>query len=213
MNAVRHLGCLQHDIRRRFAVLKMLVDDIGLPVDPAKDRLLSFVAIEALNAWTMFCRAYYLSCALSARRMNGSKISVGVAGIRTKNDALTFAVHHTNPKKRGTGPWSSWDEPVWRKPGVLIPLLGALRVTNLAQVHAAFGLASTVYSELPIIRNFFSHRSEATAVKVQQVARTVGVPSDLRASEVLCSVVGGRPQSIICDWLDDLRSVSDELCA
>jgi hypothetical protein len=32
-----------------------------------RDLVVAYVAVEALNAWTLFCRSFYLSCAFGAR--------------------------------------------------------------------------------------------------------------------------------------------------
>ena len=44
--------------------------------------------------------------------------------------------------------------------------------------------------------------------KVRDVARHLGINPNQRGCEIVCSAMGGRPQNILADWLDDLRNVA-----
>lgn len=207
MRPTRRLEKLQFNASRRLLILKTLVDGFRLPIDSEHDRVVAFVAIEALNLWTLFSRSFYLSCILHAKRSNGVPVQIIPLGIKTQSDAIAFAIRQMRPKKKGSGPWTYWDEPVWRDPNTLLKLLQASGASNLAQVQAGFAYQTSVFKELPTIRNFFAHRNEDTNAETVSVARNVGVSTKLRPSEIMCSNSPGRPQNVICDWLDDMRHV------
>jgi hypothetical protein len=60
--------CKLHDASlRKLKQLGGLAAGIYPPVDAVADRSVAFVVIEAVNVWTLFCRAFYLSCVLGTR--------------------------------------------------------------------------------------------------------------------------------------------------
>lgn len=212
MRPTRRLEKPQISASRRLIILKTLVDGCRLPVESEHDRATAFVTIEAVNLWTLFSRSFYLSCTLHAKRSNGVQITINSLGIKTQSDAITFAIRQLRPNLKGSGPWTYRDEPIWREPNTLLKLIQALGASNLAQVQAGFAYQTSVFKELPRIRNFFAHRNEDTNAKTVSVARTVGVSTKLRPSEIMCSYGPGRPQNVICDWLDDMRHVVNLVC-
>lgn len=211
MRIATDLARLHKPTFRRLALLQKLVEDVRQPVAPDDDRLVMFVAIESLNVWSLFCRAYFLSCALGARTLGGTRVKFALAGLTTTTQALDFAVHTMKPQA-GTGPWTWRDEPTWRKPRVLMQLLAGAGASNLLQVRTAFSVPSTVFAQLPRARNFYAHRSKDTASDLQIVARAVRVPSRRSASDILCDIAPARPQTVIQDWLDEMTYVVSELC-
>lgn len=212
MRPTRRLEKLRSSASQRLILFKMLVDGYSLPVESEHDRVVAFVTIEALNLWSSFCRSFYLSCIFNAKRSTGIPIRISLLGVQTKSDAITFAIKQMRPKIKGNGPWSYLDEPTWRKPGTLLQLLQVVGASNFNQVLAGFAYPTPVFDELPRIRNFFAHRSEGTKFETMRVARTVGVSTKLRPSEIMCSYGPGRPQNVICDWLDDMRHVVNLVC-
>lgn len=211
MQRVARLGRLEGVAIRRALRLRSLVDAYSLPVTPERERVVSYVTIEALNLWASFARAYYLSSALGARIRAGGRVTVQLQGIRTPGDAITFSVVKIQ-RRRGTGPWKRRDEPAWHDPNTLLTLFGYLGASNLNEVHRAFGYQTGVFRQLPTFRNFFAHRNEETARKTADIARGYGLSPRLRPSEVLCTRSVGRPQNILADWLDDLRNVIQLMC-
>jgi len=82
-----------------------------------------------------------------------------------------------------------------------------LRPSNLSTFTTALGYSTNVFSDLPAFRNYFAHKGKGTAISVQNVARRYAVPPGLRPSEIMLSLPAGRPQSLLMDWLDDIRNV------
>lgn len=211
MRIVRNLAQLQDVAERRLLFLKALVYRARNPSSPNHDRRVAFVSVEAANFWSQFCRCYFLSCALQARRMAGGRVSTSIR-LNNVEDALTVAVQYKDPRKTGTGPWNWSDEPTWRKPTTVTNLLSRIGASNYSQVQAAFGYSTTVYTYLPAVRNFFCHRCKETADKLVPLARSTRMPSRSRATDILCSASPTATQSLLCEWIDDLRYVAKELC-
>jgi hypothetical protein len=212
MRAILSFSKLHKVARRRLMALRLLVESVGLPVTTEVDRVIAYVTIESLNLWSSFARSYYLSYVFSAKRDNHTKVTIGVLGVRTTEEAIDFAVRRMKPKFRVGGPWRRRDEPTWHDPNTLQVLCSSLVVSNLTQIYAAFSYQTDVFMYLPTIRNFFAHRNDDTAGKVATIARSYGIETKLRPSEILCSRAVGRPQNVLLDWISDLGNVIELLC-
>jgi hypothetical protein len=205
--------CKLHDASlRKLKQLGGLAAGIYPPVDAVADRSVAFVVIEAVNVWTLFCRAFYLSCVLGTRTVGRRRVKSASAAIRSKGAALTYAVRTMNPKKTGTGPWTWRDEPIWRQPLTILTLSQNLGFSNLGAVQAAFGYQTDVYSVMPKFRNYFAHRGEGARLDVEQTAVRLGLSRGLRPADMLSSKRRARPQSVLSDWLTDLENVVDLIC-
>lgn len=211
MRAVAELGRLWKQCARRLVCLRAFVEACQIPVSSEEDRVISYVTIEGVNLWASFVREYYVSCALGARCMAGARVTIAVGGIRNSGDAITFAIRYFMSGKKGP-PWQRRDEPVWYRPNTLLQLMQALGTSNMAQVRAGFGYQTPAFTHMPTFRNFFAHRNEETARKVATIASYYGLSSAMRPSGILRSRSWGRPQSVLADWLDDIRQVVGLLC-
>ena len=211
MRIVRNLSKLQQTATRRLLKLKSFAPGVGPVHGFDDDQRVSFVSIELVNLWSEFCRFYFISCALGVRGMKGGRV-LTTTPLNTKEEAITFAVVYKNPKKTGNGPWTWLDEPTWRRPTTILNLLTRLGASNVTQVQAAFGYSTVVFDHLPTVRNFFCHRNEGTSNKLAAVARAVKVPPKARAIDIVCSASPTGTQSILREWIDDLRLVVEDLC-
>jgi hypothetical protein len=95
--------------------LKSVVSSASIP---ERDSAVAYVAIEALNAWALFSRSFYLSCALGARTENNHRISITAA----TTDHIGLAISHYKKwaKPNAAGVWHRRDEPAWHDPNVLM---------------------------------------------------------------------------------------------
>ncbi|SRR5712691_6312261 len=212
MNLTSDLTVLKHALIRRAIILRELVNSFSPPLDKPADRLVTYVAIEALNTWASFARAYYLSCCVRrARRENGARVTLTGGTIATSLDALFWACRVVRGAKRP--PTDRRQEPAWHDPNTLLRTFAVLNPSNLGEMQAAFSFSTNVFDHLPTIRNFFAHRNDETMLKVRNVARNLAINPSQRACEIVCSTVTGRPQNILTDWLDDLSAVATLLCA
>jgi hypothetical protein len=211
MNRVSDLVILKTSLGRRAVFLSQLINALSPPLDRAADRLVSYTAVEALNTWASFARAYYLSCCVcQARRTSGTNVSLTGATITNTIDALFWACQVVRGAKKP--PKSRREEPAWHDPSTLLRTFAVLKPSNLSQVQAAFSYQTDAFVFLPTIRNFFAHRNEETMHKVRDVARQLGINPHQRACDIMCSATTGRHQNVLADWLDDLRNVAVLLC-
>ena len=207
------LGSLREKATRRLLRFRVLADSCTLPVTNEKDRLVAYLTIEALNLWETFVRFFYLSCAvMHPRTESGNLVQVGGVNIPSVIDALEFSIRTLRPSLGKRPPWNRQDEPMWREPSTLVKLAHAAGVSNERQIIAAFGYSTAVFHHLPTVRNFYAHRNDSTAKKTEGVARYYQLSPKLRPSELLCSKPIGRPQTLLSDWLDDLRNVITLMC-
>jgi hypothetical protein len=210
MRPVSQLSKLKAVATRRGRRLKRLVDALSLPINAEVDRVVAFATIETLNLWGSFLRAFYISCFLGARRPLGGRVKIVVPCPRTAVEALTFAM--ATIKAKPMPPSARRYEPAWHDHNNILKLFTACNASNLPEVQAAFSYSTTMFVELPVMRNFFAHRNGDTAGSARDVARKLGLSVALRPSEILCSRGPGRPQNVLADWLDDFSLVADLLC-
>ena len=193
-----------------------------------RDRHVAYSTIEAANLWAEFTRAYYLSWLLNPSRSSRPKVEV--LGGCTKNhgcpggDAATWSrdqalAHAINRYRTGRfvrtmpGPtWGPRDEPAWFKTSILLDLATDLACSHLADVKAAVSIPTRVFADLPVVRNFFAHRNDRTVLPIMALGPMNNVSPTLRPTEMLLARPSGRPQSLILDWLDDLRATVEDLC-
>jgi len=180
---------------------------------PEANRRLCYVAVEAHNTWAQFTRHYLLSLALRPRRTGGSRVAVGAPGIASPADVLTTAMGLLRPTRRpsSSGGWPRRDEPAWHETRALLLCAQALRVSNFADIQAALSIGSRVFDDLPLFRNFYSHRNESSYAAAVRCARQYGIPS-AHPTAVLLSHPLGRPWPLIVEWVDDLDVTMDLLC-
>ena len=213
MRSVVRLKRLRNAGSRRAYSLRTLVDSLKLPPSTEQERVIAYATIEAHNLWASFARAYYLSCVLKARRVSGPNITITQTGLRTVTDGIQHAVRLLKPWVKSGPPFTRRDEPAWHELSTLLKLLASIGASNLSQVQSALSYPTTVFTVLPTVRNFFAHRNDKTARKVANAARSsLGLSAKLKPASVVCSVLPGRPQNVLADWLDDLRAVMALLC-
>ena len=202
MRQASSLRLLRQAALHRAMRLRTLAFPLAPPVNNHMDRDIAYLTIETSNLWASFSRSFFLSCMFSGKHDAGGRVRCGPTFGSVK-DVISFAV--TTIKPRGT-------EPNWSDPGILLLLLKVVGASNFAIVKSAFSYSTTVFRDLPSMRNFFAHRDEGTAKKTVRVARSVGVSVHLRPSEILCSRSPSRPQNVITDWIDDLRNIITLAC-
>lgn len=214
MNPSHRLEKLRSAAIKRLGRLRGLVSGLSFPIPPAQDIHVAWVTIEALNLWGGFLRAYYLSGAIRCRTVSGIPVKFNSQSFPTGDDAIKFAVQRV---KGGRAPTkiSRRDEPTWHDSSIFLSLEKAVGASNLPQIYSAFGVSTTFVRFLPVVRNFYAHRCDETYRKAAGVGVKLGLSAkqDLRATKILCSRLPKRPQNVLTDWIDDMSSVIDLLCA
>jgi hypothetical protein len=176
-----------------------------------RDLTVAYVAIEALNAWRLFARSFYLSCAIGAKteRKKGVTNTVPASA-----DYLGLAVirYKKSAKPNAAGVWHRRDEPAWHDPNVVITVCANIGCSVQPGIEAAFSLRQNVFNDLPVFRNFFAHRNQGTAKAARDIAPRYALPSALPPSEILLSISPGASTPVIIDWLDELNITAEFIC-
>jgi hypothetical protein len=212
MNASRDLARLWRTGILRIVNLRNLAEPAVQTPSPSADRALAYVVIEAHNAWALFTRAFYLSCAFSAKRFSGGRVACKPFGKVSEINAIDQAVRRMKPKAKGGPPWSRREEPAWQTPHTLITMSQFLLFSNRGDISVALSYAPNVFPQLRDFRHFFSHRNPETESVALDHARAIGIPQPDRAAAMLRLAAPSRPQSLVLDWLDDLTSTMTLLC-
>src|ERR1017187_1368461 len=178
-----------------------------------REAVVTYAAIECLNAWSNFVRAYYLSCAIGTTTESGDKVTPSIP-ILTCTDAIGIAITVFRPysSATGSGRWLRRDEPTWHDPNTLLRLSARLGFSNLADIQAGMSAGFRVFADLPVCRNFFAHRNEHSGGAARRLALLYAIPGSPRPSSMLCSYPHGRPQALILEWIDELVFTAQYLC-
>lgn len=217
MQKRRSLNCLHNSFDRRIIRLASLLASTSSSASDW-DRCLSYVAIEALNAWASFSREFYLSCAwVSARSISGATAEPTTMSFISERAALLHAISIVRPKTfyraQQSATIDSRDEPTWHEPSTLTKLSAGIALSNNLAVLQAFSYPTTFFRDMPVVRNFYAHRNKASADKVKALANLkYGIRGVRTATELIGELWPGRSQSLANEWLDDLRLVSFEAC-
>ena len=211
----RHLGNLRYSLRRRLVALhRLALLTRALPFGES-DRLIGYICLESLNSWSEFVRAYLLSVVLHPVSESGAVLTF--SGIARTFDDVILAVLPVTPRKwalkYAKPPVQRRFEPPWHLPATMIDGGKVLGVSNATQIRGAFSISSGVFEDLATARHFYAHRNRSTAQRVHGLGLKYGIAAQRHPTDVLMRVALGRPQSILVDWLSDLRVVSELLCA
>jgi len=210
MRRCKRLRRLRKTLIRRVARLERRIRAItGVVGHKDRDMVVAHVAIEALNAWTVFSRSYYLSCVLGALTERKKYVTVAPTA-----DPIGAAITCINSWARPTtaGAWHRRDEPAWHDPNILMRVCGNVSCSIQTEIGAAFSLNQNVFNHLPVFRNFFAHRNGDTSRAARSIAARYTLPSHLSPTELLLSVSPGATEIVLVDWLAEILITAEFLC-
>jgi hypothetical protein len=207
----RRLRKLRVTLSRRLSRLEKRLSTLASSSPQERDIVVSYVAIEALNAWALFSRCFYLSCALGTRTERNKRV---IFAASTVTDHIGFAIIHfkKSAKPNSGGTWHRRDEPTWHDPNVLMAVCKNLGCSIQDELEAAFSLQQTVFRNLPVFRNFFAHRNEGTSRAARNIGPEYTLPTYLSPAELLLAVSPGAHTSLILMWLDEIRITAEFIC-
>jgi hypothetical protein len=214
MRRRRRLGALvssyRHNIERNE---RRFVAALSKQTTRARDGGVALAAVDVLNTWGNFVRAYWLSSFGEPWTSSGTKVQCERSMLAS--DPLGFAVTTFRPHvlPMGSGKWDRRLEPAWHDPQTLLRLTRDAGLTSAGDVAVAFSINTRVFYDLPVLRNYFAHRNEDTYLAALRVAALNSLPTPKRPSEVLTGVSAGHTQALFREWLGDLDLVADYLCA
>lgn len=214
MRIARRLPQLGYAATKRIQSLSNIIGTIrpDTPI-PVQESIVARVTIDFHNTWTNFCRAFYLSCLLRARKADGSVVTVPAPAINI-DDALGRAVLHFRPRAtpKSDGSWHRRDEPTWHDVNNLLAIFQAQGVSNISDIQAALSAGYRVFLDLPVFRNYFGHRNQQSIEAARNAGVQNAVPPLDRPSEMLLTRSLGRQQPLLLDWFDDVKFTIHYLC-
>jgi hypothetical protein len=182
-----------------------------------RDVLVGHVAVEALNAWGSFNRSMYLSGFAAARGVAGRRIHVrSIAHGASFDIAIHWAILAILRPPRSEWPssrqWKRREEPSWHEAATLRRVVARLQFCNTLEIVAGLGIPSAALQDLPVYRNFFGHRGEASMKSAQRVGPRNGIGATLRPAEALLARPYGSGPPLLIGWLHDLELAIDTMC-
>src|SRR5262245_20563297 len=103
MRPTPDLSRLLQTFTKKNQALIALVARIGISYDREGDRRMTYVALEGLNNWTEFCRAYYLSYLHSPVTGKGRKIAWSNPTVTSPAAAISGLWMVLNPTRPAPG--------------------------------------------------------------------------------------------------------------
>lgn len=167
---------------------------------PQRNRSAAYVSIELQAVWAQFVRSFVVSCLLNARSSVG-KVSTSVA-VGNVEDAVLEATRVLKPAARK--PLRPRDEPAWHDPAILSRIATRLSFSNSLQITAALSTGARSFGLIPVYRNFFAHRSRATAKRVVQSAAKLGITGVRHPANILYRPNRRSLQELILDFCADV---------
>lgn len=215
MRPAQHFRKLQEVAVSRLTRLRRVADE-SLAAYPATEAKwgVAFATIEVVNTWAEFTRSYFLSCILRPLRVGGGVVTAPLFGGATANDAIGVVMgrHRPYTKAPASGIWPRRDEPRWHDPHILLTSCADIGCSNLAEIQAALSIPTRAFIDLPVFRNFFAHRNQATASAARNLAAYYGIPGLQHPTDILRRVPIGRPEPLLVDWIDDIAIITEFLC-
>ncbi len=211
MRPNRRLSRLSDSLLSRIQRLDKIFATRPITDPAALDRITAYCTIELANGWAQFMRSYYLSCVSSARRRSGALVKHKGVFPTGHPDALLHAATLTGKKVRGKYPVRG-EEPDWSQPGVIMSLAKKLSFSNVPEIGMAFGSSKSL-SDLTICRNYFAHRGENTAAKIEDLSRRMSLPIERKAAGLINNVLPGTARTVFEDWSATISAVAYALSA
>jgi hypothetical protein len=88
------------------------------------------------------------------------------------------------------------DEPDWSSKSAIVRIASQLAFSNLPSIQRGFSYPLTVSRNMVTLRNFYAHRSQMTAAKVEWLSKELRIAKTRRATEVLNSLMPRRRNSV-----------------
>jgi hypothetical protein len=178
---------------------------------PERDMAVAYVAMEALNAWAMFSRSFYLSCALGTVTERDRKVAI-TAAPTADHMGMAITQFKKSAKPNSAGQWHRRDEPAWHDPNVLMTVCKNLGCSIQTQLVSSFTLQQSVFNDLPVCRNFFAHRNESSSRAARNIAPRYTLPTYLSPCDLLLSVSPGSSTSVLLSWMDEMNITAEFIC-
>lgn len=212
MQRTKRLRKLRMALKWRLYRLEKRLKSVSAATDrPDRDMAVAYVAVEALNAWTMFSRSFYLSCALGTVTERNRRVTI-TALPTADHMGLAITQFKKSAKPNTAGQWHRRDEPAWHDPNVLMTACKNLGCSIQPHLEASFTLQQNVFNDLPVCRNFFAHRNESSSRAARNIAPRYTLPTYLSPCDLLLAVSPGASTSVMLEWLDEMNVTAEFIC-
>jgi hypothetical protein len=211
MQRTKRLRKLRMALKRRLFRLEKRLKSVSSASDrPEREIAVSYVAIEAMNAWAMFSRSFYLSLPLNTLTERNKRVTMSAPAA----DHLGEAIKHYKPfaAPNSSGAWHRRDEPAWHDPNVLMTVCKNRGCSVQAQLEASFSLQQDVFRDLPVCRNFFAHRNQSSSQAARNIAPRYTLPTYLSPCDLLLSVSPGDSVPVLLAWMDEMNVTAEFIC-
>jgi len=211
MQRTKRLRKLRIALRWRLKRLEQRLSSVSSRSGrPEREVVVSYVAIEALNAWAMFSRSFYLSLPLDTITERQRRITLSAPAADHLGAAITLYKPRAAPSS--SGGWHRRDEPTWHDPNVLITVCRNRGCSVQTQLEASFSLQQNVFRDLPVCRNFFAHRNQSSSLAARNIAPRYTLPTYLSPCDLLLAVSPGQSTSVILSWMDEMNITAEFIC-
>jgi hypothetical protein len=211
MQRTKRLRKLRMALKWRLFRLEKRLRGLSATSDrPEREIVVSYVAVEALNAWAMFSRSFYMSLDLDVVTERNKKITLTAPAADHLGEAIKHYKKHAAPNSAGV--WHRRDEPAWHDPNVLMTVCQNRGCSIQTQLVASFSLAQNVFNDLPVCRNFFAHRNESSSNAARNIAPRYTLPTYLPPCDLLLSVSPGASVSVLLAWMDEMNITAEFIC-
>lgn len=177
---------------------------------PDREIVVAYVAIEALNAWAMFSRSFYLSLTLDTVTEQNKRVTLSAPAADHLGEAIRQYKQFAVPNSAGM--WHRRDEPAWHDPNVLMTICKNRGCSIQTQLEASFSLQQNVFRDLPVCRNFFAHRNESSSLAARNIAPRYTLPTYLSPCDLLLAVSPGSSSSVLLEWMDEMNITAEFIC-
>jgi hypothetical protein len=207
---------LHERVDGRLSRLSSLTLPVSGQLEPSARRVIAYSVMECASTWSGFAREYYLSCALLSPWISGGhRVTYPGRPITSERDALIEAIRAA--KRPGFNPGPSVkikprDEPDWLSKATLSKISGHLGFSHDTKISNALSYQSTFFSHAVPTRNFFAHRGKDSSEKVLNIAKQTYLSPVTCAEEFVNTILVGRTDTLISEWIADVRNITQALC-
>lgn len=194
----------------RLVVFRQMEERARLGSTRVREELLLFIAVEATNLWTQFCKSYAIRSARGMTSLSGARWrSPTVGGLSSEEIRAHLVITHGNGRRRPSDPLN---EPTWRKLDIVERCCTSLDVGNQGSIARAISYGSSFTSELPEVRNFAAHKCENTRLRLDRIAARRGYPSKADLSHVMLSPSSSGFGTVALEWLTEMERTMKAMC-
>jgi hypothetical protein len=179
------------------------------PLDWDRRRaVVAFCVLELDNLLVAALRQFTKSSLLCCRTVAGHRVR-NTSRVQKPAEAAALVLKELNRKRfeELEEPVEVWErfEQTFREPRDARRVLELYGATNLPSLFTGMAYNGQIFSEIGTARNFFAHRNQSTAERINRFGSNAGLPLGMPPESIVAARKRARPVSIFEDWNADLR--------